>query len=122
MYTPQYKWNAKGIPVLSRDQIDTIAEGFLADFQPRALTEPMEVDVDGFLEMYLGLTPDYQYLSHNMIYLGMSVFHDTDSIPIFDPETNRAEYFSAKANTVIFDRRLVDEENQEHRYRFTGGH
>lgn len=122
MYTPQYKWNVKNVPILSREQIDTIAEGFLADFQPKALREPQAVDVDGFLEMYLGVTPDYQYLSHNMIYLGMSVFHDTDSIPIYDPVTDRAEYFSAKANTVIFDRRLVDEEKQEHRYRFTGGH
>lgn len=34
---------------------------------------------------------------------------------------DRAEYISAKANTVIFDSRLL-EENQEHRYRFTAGH
>lgn len=112
MYIPQYKWNVKNVPILSREQIDTISEGFLADFQPRALKEPQAVDVDGFLEMYLGVTPDYQYLSHNMIYLGMSVFHDTDSIPVYDPVTDRVEYFSAKANTVIFDRRLLTKKNK----------
>lgn len=97
------------LPILSRDQIDDIAESYLADFQPEALKEPMEVDVEGFLEIYLGVTPDFQYLSHNMIYLGMAVFHDTNRIPIYDPLLNRAEYFSAKANTAIFDRRLVEE-------------
>lgn len=122
MYVPQYCWKPNYLPVLSREQIETIAEGYLADFQPEALKEPMPVDVDGFLEMYLGVTPDYQYLSHNMIYLGMTVFQDTNRIPVFDPTTNRAVYFSAKANTVIFDTRLVEEENQEHRYRFTAGH
>lgn len=41
------------LPILSRDQIDDIAESYLADFQPEALKEPIEVDVEGFLEIYL---------------------------------------------------------------------
>lgn len=41
---------------------------------------------------------------------------------IYDPQANRAEYISAKAGTVIIDRRLIENENQEHRYRFTLGH
>ena len=52
----------------------------------------------------------------------MTVFQDTNSIPVFNPYKNEAEYFSAKANTVIFDTRLVEEANREHRYRFTAGH
>lgn len=122
MYKPHYQMSQNQLPILSRDQIDDIAESYLADFQPEALKEPMEVDVEGFLEIYLGITPDFQYLSHNMIYLGMAVFHDTNRIPVYDPLLNRAEYFSAKANTAIFDRRLVEEKNQEHRFRFTCGH
>lgn len=122
MYTPIIRTKQNELPILKREEIDDIAEQFLMDFQPEALRNPMEVDVDGFLERYLGATPDYQYLSHNMIYLGMTVFQDTNSIPVYDPRTNRAEYFSAKANTVIFDTRLVEEANQEHRYRFTAGH
>ena len=122
MYTPIIRTKQNELPILKREEIDDIAEQFLMDFQPEALRNPMEVDVDGFLERYLGATPDYQYLSHNMIYLGMTVFQDTNSIPVYDPRNNRAEYFSAKANTVIFDTRLVEEANQEHRYRFTAGH
>lgn len=122
MYTPIIRTKQNQLPILKREEIDDIAEQFLMDFQPEALKNPMEVDVDGFLERYLGATPDYQYLSHNMIYLGMTVFQDTNSILVYDPYNKRAEYFSAKANTVIFDTRLVEEANQEHRYRFTAGH
>lgn len=122
MYNPTIRTKANEMPVLKRDEIDYIAEQYLMDFQPEALKTPMEVDVDGFLECYLGATPDYQYLSHNMIYLGMTVFHDTNRIPVYDPYNKCAEYFSAKANTVIFDTRLVEDANQEHRYRFTAGH
>lgn len=122
MYKPIFRTNQNMLPILKREEIDDIAEQFLIAFQPEALRKPMEVDVDGFLECYLGATPDYQYLSHNMIYLGMTVFQDTNSIPVYDPHSKRAEYFSAKANTVIFDTRLVEEANQEHRYRFTAGH
>ena len=79
------------------------------------------MDIEGFIEFYFGMTPDYQYLSHNGVYPGMTVFNDTNKVPVFDPATNRAEYISAKARTVIIDNRLL-EENQHHRYRFTLGH
>ena len=103
MYTPIIRTKQNELPILKREEIDDIAEQFLMDFQPEALKNPMEVDIDGFLQHYLGATPDYQYLSHNMIYLGMTVFQDTNRIPVYDPYHDRAEYFSAKANTVIFD-------------------
>lgn len=104
MDTSYYVKDKNNIPILSQDQIDNIAEMELKKFQKQALTRPTAIDIDGFLEMHLHVTPDYQYLSHNMVYLGMSV------------------YLSVKANTVIFDRRLVENKSQEHRYRFTGGH
>lgn len=122
MYIPTIKCNSwNSLPILSRGNIDFIAEEFLKDFQPEALKKTMAIDVDGFIENYLGATPDYQYLSHNMIYLGMTIFNDTNSVIIYDPSTERAEYISEKANTVIIDNRLLNE-NQEHRYRFTLGH
>ena len=71
--------------------------------------------------MFLGLNVDYKYLSHNGVYLGMMVFKDTNKIPIFDPETNRAGYIEECANTIMIDSRLL-EANQEHRYRYTMGH
>lgn len=121
MYKPAFKSTSNCVPVLSRDMIDTFAENFISDFKPEALTTPMEINVDDFLENYLGITPDYQYLAHKLIYLGMTVFHDTNKIVVFHPIAQKAEYISAKADTVIFDTRLL-EASQEHRYRFTAGH
>lgn len=122
MYIPEFSVGQNGVPILRQDQIEDIAEGFISDFQPKAAIEPMPIDIEEFTECYLGMTPDYQYLSHNGIYLGMTVFNDTDKIPVYDPINKRAEYISASAHTVIIDRMLIEDEKQVHRYRFTLGH
>ena len=121
MYTPFLRVKRNGVPILKKTEIDVIGERFVKDFQPDVLTNPSPVDIEGFIEFYLGMTPDFQYLSHNGVYLGMTVFNDTNKVPVYDPATNRAEYISAKARTVIIDNRLLDE-NQRHRFRFTLGH
>lgn len=110
-----------GVPIVSRDEIDTIAERLVADFCPDAMRSPMEIDIDRFVVQYLGMKQDFQYLSHCGIYLGMMVFNDTDKIPVYDPDARRAEYISAKAGTVIIDNSLLGN-RQEGRYRFTMGH
>lgn len=92
MYTPSLRVKNNGVPILSKAEIDAIGERFVQDFQPEVLTNPSPVDIEGFIEFYLGMTPDYQYLSHNGVYLGMTVFNDTNKVPVFDPATNRAEY------------------------------
>ena len=121
MYTPSFKVKSNGVPILSKEEIDGIGEQYVKDFCPEVLSHPAPVDIESFVENYLGITPDYQYLSNNGIYLGMTVFNDTNMVPIFDPSTGHAEYISAKARTIIIDNRLL-EENQQHRYRFTLGH
>lgn len=121
MYRPTIKRKKTGVPVLSRKEIDIIGERLVQDFSPDAVITPQEIDIDLFVQDYLGADMDYQYLSHCGVYLGMTVFNDTDKVPVFDPVNNRAEYISAKANTIIIDNSLL-EKNQEHRYRFTTGH
>jgi Zn-dependent peptidase ImmA (M78 family) len=125
MYFPSFRVKKNGVPILSKVEIEGIAERFIGDFCPEALHKPMALDSDDFILNYLGLKQDFQYLSHNGIYLGMMVFKDTSKVPVYDPETNRAEYISAKARTVIIDNSLLVEK-QEPRYRFTvmheGGH
>ena len=122
MIKPKYQTKSNGVPVLSKKAIDAIAGDYIHDFQESAWSKLEPLDIEGFIEFYLGMTPDYQYLSHNGIYLGMTVFNDTDRVPIYDPRTKRAEYISAKANTVIIDRRLIEDDKQEHRLRFTQAH
>lgn len=110
-----------GVPVLSRKDIDVLGEKLVADFCPDALKEPQALDVDSFAQNYLGMEQDYQYLSHCGVYLGMTVFNDTNKVAVYNPAEQRAEYISARAGTIIIDNTLL-EENQEHRYRFTMGH
>ena len=101
--------------------MDNIGEALVGEFCPNALLEPQALDVDLFSEKYLGMEQDYQYLSHCGVYLGMTVFNDTNKIVVYNPTTNQAEYIRAKANTIIIDNTLL-EPKQEHRYRFTMAH
>lgn len=121
MFRPEIRRKKSGAPVLSRKEIDIIGENLVGEFSPNALVTPQEVDIDLFAQDYLGMNQDFQYLSHCGVYLGMTVFNDTDKVPIYDPQNNEADYVSAKAHTVIIDKSLLAE-NQEHRYRFTMGH
>lgn len=121
MYKPQIRRKKSGIPVLSKNEINDIAGNLLADYNPEWIKYPQEIDIDLFAQEYLKADQDFQYLSHNGIYLGMTVFNDSDRIAVFNPETGQAEYVSEKARTIIIDTGLL-ERGQEHRYRFTMGH
>ena len=121
MYVPKVRRKWSGAPILSRDEIDAIAERMLMEYNPRLLSEPQALDVDDFAQNYLCAHQSYEYLSHCGIYLGMTVFNDTNRVPIYDPDTKRAEFISVKANTIIIDSSLLEKE-QEAIYRFTMGH
>ena len=121
MYKPDFRTRNNGVPILSKRDIETIGENFVRDFKPQALLDPQPLDVDRFAEFHMGLTIDYQFLSHCGVFLGMLVFNDTDKLVIYDAESGRAEYIHADARTVIIDNTLL-EGNQEHRYRYTMGH
>ena len=109
------------VPVLSGIEIDKLGELIVEDFCEGTSQIPQDIDIERFIEFYLEATLDYQYLSHNGCYLGMAVFNDTDCLPIFNPEENRAELISVSANTIIIDTLLV-EERQKNRLRFTFAH
>lgn len=121
MYIPEIPHRSNGTPIVNGDELDIIGERLVADFSSDLLCMPQEIDIDRFVLRYLHMNQDFFYLSHNGIYLGMTVFRDTDRIPVYIPELGRAEYASSRANTVIIDESLTAE-NQEHRYRFTMGH
>lgn len=110
-----------GVPILSREELDDIAFSVLADYNYELLLEPQELDIDLFAQDYLGMDQDFQFLSHNGVYMGMTIFNDTDNLPVFDPIKRRAEYVSEKANTIVIDNRLLADD-KEHQYRFTMGH
>lgn len=121
MYQPMFRKKPNGVPILGKKDIDAIGERLVADFNYKAMLTPTEIDIDRFAHRYLGMKIDYRYLSHCGCYLGMTVFNDTDEIPVYNPELNCAEMTSAEAHTMIIDNSLL-EDSQEHRYRFTAGH
>jgi transcriptional regulator with XRE-family HTH domain len=63
MYTPSFKVKSNGVPILSKEEIDGIGEQYVKAFCPEVLSHPVPVDIESFVENYLGFTPDYQYLS-----------------------------------------------------------
>lgn len=120
MFKPHFRVSRTGVPILSKQEINDAAEAFVWDYQSSALRQPEPLDIEGFMELYLGMIPDFQYLSHNGIYLGMTIFNDTDKVPVYDPLNNRAEYIHADANTVIIDRRLIEDTTSPVKRRCTG--
>lgn len=119
---PPYNQKRNGVPILSAAELEKIGEALVSDFCPEVLSEPQEVDIEAFAEIYMELNQDIQYLSHNGVYLGMMVFNDTDRLPVYDPVANEAKYVSESANTVVIDKTLLDDERNIHRYRFTMAH
>lgn len=71
-----------GVPILSKTEIDVIGERFVRDFQPEVLESPAPVDIEGFIEFYLGMT----------------VFNDTNKVPVYDPVNHRADYWRGGRN------------------------
>ena len=121
MYSPIFDVKRNGVPIVSKNMLDIIAERMIQDFCPKALDIPEAIDIDRFVVRGLGMKQDFQLLSNNGVYLGMTVFNDSDKVPIYDPRTKRAEYISVKAGTMLIDAQLLDDK-QEHRYRFTAAH
>lgn len=121
MYSPEFQANQFGIPIVSGEELDMLGERLITDFSPQKAFTPGEIDIDRFVTGYLGMKQDFCYLSHCGVYLGMTVFRDSNCIPVYLPEQNQADYVCAKAGTVILDPSLL-EDGQEHRYRFTVGH
>lgn len=76
-----FRTKANGVPILSKKEINDIGFQMIRDFDQTIAYQPGPLDIERFLEFYLKMTADYQYLSHNGVYLGMTVFNDTDRIP-----------------------------------------
>ena len=121
MYQPTLNLSSNGIPVVSNEELDTIGERYVADFSTTAIFSPTEIDIDRFITRYLKMKQDFYYLSHCGVYLGTTVFQETHCLPVYNPETNSAEFAHVEANTIIIDKNLLTDD-QEHRYRFTMGH
>lgn len=121
MFKPILNYSQSGMPIISNSEIDILGERMAVDFDNTILLDPHAIDIDRFVERYLKKTVDFMYLSHCGVYLGATVFQTTDSLPVYIPEENCADYAHVDAGTIIIDGTL-DDESKEHRYRYTLGH
>jgi len=60
---PNFRKKSNGVPVLSKDEIETIGEMIIADYSSSLLADPGVLDVDDFIEYYANLEVDYKDLS-----------------------------------------------------------
>lgn len=109
MYFPALKLSETGVPILSKLQLERIAERYNKEYTATLNSEDDRLDPRRFAEETLQLTMDYQWLSNNGCYLGMAVFQDETHIPIYVPEQNAAKWISASKNTILIDRSLQQE-------------
>lgn len=113
------KCNRNNVPVLSNREIDDVIGTILRDYNPRLLTDPQPLNVEDFVECYLGLHTCYADLSHSGCVLGMMVFVD-GPVYLYDKERREVYEELVKANTVLIDSGLSS--NREHALRSTFGH
>lgn len=108
-------------PYLSKEEIDGYASQLAEDFQPGILKNPEQLDIEGFLECYLGLDLDLAYLSGDGSALGVTIFRD-GIMPVFDPGSMKMapKWFPYK--TIVIDSVLYDRDEMLPRCRFTIGH
>ncbi len=121
---PDIPKKKNGLPILSNKQIDDLANYLACQFCPDIIENPHAIDMENFIEKFLGFDMDILYLSHCGCYLGATVFQDM-KFPVFNIETFKPELANIPANTIIIDRTLyqqMEESGFEGRYRFTQAH
>jgi len=107
-----------GVPVLSRDEIEYVAEAVLQGYKPKLLDNPGVLDVEHFLECYASAEMDYKDLTHDQSILGMTVFNNC-CISVY--ENGKETEIQVDEGTILIDNSLL-ENDQLRRGRFTLGH
>lgn len=121
---PELPKSASGLPELTNTNIDQLANYLALDFCPDIVEHPRPIDLDRFIEQYLGFGFDIQYLSHCGCYLGVTVFRAMP-FPVYNMETFKPELTYVPDNTIIIDEMLyqkMEMDGHEGRFRFTQAH
>ena len=112
MYIPTFRMKRNGCPILSNEDIERDAEYFIYDYDKTLLTDPRAVDIENFMEYYLGLTPEYAFLTQCGLILGRMVFNNTNKLAVYVPNEKKADYIFAKRGTVVLDNTLLEDRNE----------
>ena len=108
------------VPYITYEALEEYAEDIVRDFASNSLHTPGVVDVDRFMEYYIGLNIDFRHIYYDRVILGMTAFSD-GIIDVLDINTNQPEPMLLKRGTVILDTSLSLKRNNKRR-RFTMTH
>lgn len=108
------------IPYITYDALDAYAEAVIRDAMPEALIAPAAVDVERFVEFYLGLQLEFKRLSYDRQILAMTAFN-AGIVQIIDEASGAPEGLPVTAGTVIIEPLLTQKRNTARR-RFTYMH
>lgn len=106
-----YKTGQRGVPILKHAKIDDDVEALLSKYDPTLLTDPRPLDVEDFVERFLGFNLHYENLSNNGCIWGMMVFNNR-RILVYDPDNNGIAYHPVDANTILIDNTLLAEDKE----------
>jgi Zn-dependent peptidase ImmA (M78 family) len=108
------------VPYITYGALEEYAEALVRDAMPERLNAPGPIDVEAFVEFYLGLSVEFRRICYDRQVLGMTAFND-GLIQVMDEETGRPEPMPIRAGTVVIDSSLSAKRNVA-RLRFTAMH
>jgi len=108
------------VPFIPNDILDSYAQDILLDAMPDCLNKTEPVDVEKFLEFYLGLNVIYKRIRYDRKISGLTTFND-GYVMVVDEITGRVVPMEVTAGTVIIDTSLTIKRNERH-FRFTCAH
>ena len=116
-----YPQKESGLYILSREDIENIAEDVLKEFFPQNLILPKPLDTAELLEDRLGLTVKQKYIATlSSAVLGLIVMSDEVEIPSYD-EMYKPTVLQETYGTVLINKHLCVRENTARR-RYTETH
>lgn len=107
------------IPYIAYDALDAYAESVVGDAMPDTLTVPCAVNVERFVEFYLGMQIEFKRLSYDRQILGMTAFN-SGVVQVID-ESGKPDAMFVETGTIIIEPLLTEKRNTARR-RFTYMH
>lgn len=112
-----YQRDKFGLFYLSKDDFEDLVEEILADYDPELLETPKAIDIEDFVENYLGLTIEYHKLTKDESLFGLYAFSD-GCIDVYDEDDCKKIF--VKKKTIVIDTMICDIDGGV--YGFTLGH
>ncbi|MGE5417505.1 MAG: hypothetical protein ACM3UZ_12280 [Acidobacteriota bacterium] len=99
--TPKHNLSEYLVPIIYKDQLDDVAETFLAKYYPEALTAPMAVPPYVVAER-MGLEVKEVHITKNCSVFGQVYFSDCE-VPYYDIDARQYRPLQVKRGTILVD-------------------